>query len=84
MRRLDPRLGNRTLLALAAQRALIRRGQPPYVVEWPESEGMSTLLDAAKHLPTRDPWALPDLEDTRQEGLAGLLAQARARLGERP
>jgi hypothetical protein len=67
----DPRLADMTLLVLAAKRRLATRQAP----HWSTTEGISQLLEAARHLPTREPCALPDLEDCT--GLARLLAEAR-------
>jgi hypothetical protein len=43
--------------------------------QWWKSEGLSSLLAAAKRLPPRDPWDLPDLEDAGSFGR--LLKEAR-------
>ena len=75
---IDARLENAALLTLAAwrlqQRRQAARTQPP---DWRYTEGLASLLEAARALPKRDPWALPDLQDSG--GLAGLLADARRR-----
>jgi hypothetical protein len=76
MRRLDPRLASPTLLALAAQRCLAQRTQPPPPADWRMTEGLSSLLAYAKTLPPREPWALDDLSDT---GMGQLLREARLR-----
>jgi hypothetical protein len=74
---IDPRLANAALLTLAAyrvqQRRQVARTQPP---NWQQTTGISALLEAARALPRRDPWAMPDLEP--RDGLARLLAEARA------
>ena len=78
----DPRLQNTALLTLAAwriqQRHQAARTAPP---DWRYSEGLAALLEAARHLPRREPWALPSMED--DSGLAGLLREARARQQDR-
>jgi hypothetical protein len=71
----DSRLADPVLLALAARRCQARRQAP----DWQTSVGLASLLAAAKALPRRDPWALPDLGEC--DGLAGLLAEARLRRG---
>jgi hypothetical protein len=75
MARLDPRLANPTLLALAAQRVLARQEQPPPPPHWSQTEGLSALLAAAKHLPKPEPFSLPAVDECT--GLARLLAEAR-------
>jgi hypothetical protein len=70
---IDPRLASVPLLTLAAFRVQQRRqSQPP---DWRYSVGISSLLAAAKALPQRDPWDLPDLE--AHDGMARLLKEAR-------
>jgi hypothetical protein len=44
---------------------------------WQHTEGLCALLTAAKALPTRDPWDLPDLDAEAQTGFGKLLAEAR-------
>ena len=73
----DPRLADLALLTLAAMRAR----QRPQVPDWRNTVGLCALLDAAKALPKRDPWDLPDLDTT--SGLGKMLAEARARRKER-
>ena len=73
----DPRLLDTTLLTLAALRAR-RRQQVP---DWPSTVGLSALLDAARSLPRRDPWAVDTLDTT--SGLGKLLAEARQAQQER-
>jgi hypothetical protein len=68
---LDPRLADMTVLVLAAKRRLATRQAP----DWRTSVGMSSLLEAARSLPRREPFALPSVEDC--DGLARLLAEAR-------
>ena len=72
----DPRLQDVQLLAVAAyrvhQRREAARKQPP---DWRFSVGISTLLEAARALPRRDPWTMPTVEDGG--GLARLLQEAR-------
>jgi hypothetical protein len=74
----DPRLTSTELLALAAfrvhQRRQAARTQPP---DWRYTEGLASLLEAARALPQRGPWDLPSVEESG--GLAGLLADARRR-----
>jgi hypothetical protein len=68
----DPRLADMTLLVLAARRCQARTQLP----DWRSTEGISSLLAAAKALPQRGPWEMPSVDDT--SGLAGLLKEARA------
>ena len=70
---IDPRLTNVPLLMLAAFRVQQRRQRQ--VPDWRCTEGISSLLAAARSLPPGGPWDLPDLEST--EGLGRLLAEAR-------
>ena len=67
----DPRLADMTVLILAAKRLAARQQVP----DWRSAEGMHALLEAARYLPRRGPWDLPDLDD--RSGLSGLLHQAR-------
>ena len=67
----DGRLADRTLLVLAAKRRLATRQAP----DWRCTEGISSLLAAAKALPQRDPWSLPTVEGC--DGLTRLLQEAR-------
>lgn len=76
----DPRLQNAALLALAAYRVRERRQRQ--VPDWRYSVGISQLLEAARSLPKRDPWAMPDVEECT--GLARLLAEARQWEKEHP
>jgi hypothetical protein len=69
----DPRLGNTSLLALAAFRIQQRRQQA--VPDWRYTEGLAALLAAARSLPTRAPFALPSVEEC--DGMERLLAEAR-------
>jgi hypothetical protein len=71
MASVDPRLADLTVLVLAAKRRLAAR----HVPDWQQTEGLSALLAAARALPQRDPWALPDLEES--SGLARLVKEAR-------
>jgi hypothetical protein len=75
---IDHRLADPILLALAAKRCQARQQLP----DWRQTEGLSALLDAAKHLPKREPFALPDLEECT--GMARLLAEARRWEKEHP
>jgi hypothetical protein len=68
--KVDPRLADVTLLALAAKRRLAMRP-----AAWEQTEGLCTLLEAARHLPKRGPWAMPDLES--DTGMGKLLREAR-------
>ena len=69
----DPRLLHTALLTLAAYRLQQRRQhQAP---DWRVSVGMSSLLDAARSLPRRDPWDLSGLDTSR--GMGKMLAEAR-------
>ena len=45
---------------------------------WHHAEGLAALLEAARRLPQREPFALPELEET---GMGKLLKEARRRLG---
>jgi hypothetical protein len=73
----DPRLADPIILALAAKRRQAKR----QVSDWRTSEGLYSLLQAAKALPRReDPWGLSDLDTT--SGLGKLLAEARLQGGE--
>jgi hypothetical protein len=69
----DPRLTNTSLLALAAYRLQQRRQHQ--IPDWRYTEGISALLEAARHLPTREPCALPAVEECT--GMARLLKEAR-------
>jgi hypothetical protein len=70
----DPRLRDTSLLTLAAFR--IRHRRQHQVPDWRSSEGLSSLLDAARSLPRRDdPWDLSGVDTT--SGLGKLLAEAR-------
>ena len=77
----DPRLLSTEFLAIAAyrlqQRRQAARTAPP---DWRYSEGLASLLEAARHLPQRGPFELPDLQDC--DGLARLLHDARAQAQE--
>jgi hypothetical protein len=68
----DPRLGNASLLALAAFRLQQRRQHQ--VPDWRYTEGISSLLAAARSLPRRDPWDLSGVDTTT--GMGKLLAEA--------
>lgn len=70
----DPRLQNVALLTLAAFRIQQRRLTVPRP-HWSTTEGLASLLDAAKALPTRSPWDLPDVDD--RSALGRMLAEAR-------
>jgi hypothetical protein len=74
----DPRLADPILLVLAAKRRQATR----HVPDWRTTEGLSSLLAAARSLPTREPFALPSVEDCT--GLARLLAEARQWEKEHP
>jgi hypothetical protein len=52
----DPRLRDVQLLTLAAYRIQQRRHR--HVPDWRTTEGLSALLEAARHLPRREPFAL--------------------------
>ena len=67
----DPRLADMTLLVLAARRCQARTQGP----DWRQAEGLAALLAAARSLPQRGPWELPDLEAAGSMGR--LLAEAR-------
>jgi hypothetical protein len=67
----DPRLADMTLLALAAKRRHAKRQVP----DWRSSVGISQLLEAARSLPKREPFALPSVEEC--SGMEKLLAEAR-------
>jgi hypothetical protein len=43
---------------------------------WEHTVGISALLEAARHLPKREPWDLPTVDETT--GMGKLLAEARA------
>ena len=73
----DPRLTDLSLLSLAAMRVRRRRQVP----DWPRSVGLASLLDAARVLPKRSPWEMPDLDTST--ALGQLLAEARQRQKER-
>jgi hypothetical protein len=73
---LDPRLADPVLLVLAAKRRLATRQAP----HWSTTEGLAALLQAARSLPTREPFALPSVEEC--SGLEKLLAEARLKGGE--
>jgi hypothetical protein len=45
---------------------------------WQHTEGLCALLEAARRLPQREPFALPELEET---GMGRLLREARRALG---
>ena len=74
MMAIDPRLQNVALLTLAAYR--LRQRRQHQVPDWRGSVGLASLLEAARHLPPRDPWEMPDLENSGAMGR--LLAEARA------
>jgi hypothetical protein len=74
----DPRLADPILLALAAKRCQARQQVP----DWRASEGLSSLLAAARALPRREPFDLPAVEACT--GLARLLAEARLWEKEHP
>ena len=67
----DPRFSRYTVLLLAAKRVWRR-----HRTAWERTEGLAALLEAARSLPKRDPWDLPDLDTT--SGLGKMLAEARA------
>ena len=64
----DPRLQHVALLALAAYRLQQRRQRA--VPDWRYSEGLASLLEAARHLPPRDPVELPRPRRRGQHGAA--------------
>jgi hypothetical protein len=70
----DPRLTDTLLLLLAGRRVQHRLAQPP-LPDWDKTEGLCALLQAAKLLPQRDPWALPALEP--ETSFSPLLREAR-------
>jgi hypothetical protein len=74
---LDARLQNTALLTLAAYRLQQRRQRQ--VPDWRYTEGISALLEAARSLPKREPFALPSVEECT--GLERLLAEARLKGG---
>ena len=47
---------------------------------WQQTQGLHALLQAAKALPPREPWDLPDLDPEPQTGLGKLLVEARRSL----
>ena len=69
----DPRLQHVALLTLAAYRLQQRRQHE--VPDWRTSEGLASLLEAARHRPEPRGVELPPLEECT--GLARLLAEAR-------
>jgi hypothetical protein len=71
----DARLADLTVLVLAAKRCQARQQVP----DWRASEGLASLLDVARRLPQREPFALPDLEECT--GMERLLAEARQKGG---
>jgi hypothetical protein len=75
---IDPRLADPVLLALAAKRCQAKQQAP----DWRTTVGLSALLDAAKHLPRRDPWDLTPVDTTSAMGT--LLAEARQWEKEQP
>jgi hypothetical protein len=77
----DPRLQDIQLLTLAAYR--LQQRQQRAVPDWRYSVGMSALLEAARHLPRRGPWELPDVESD-DTGLGRLLREARQWEKEHP
>ena len=75
---IDPRLTNVPLLTLAAFRIQQRRQhQAP---DWRTTQGLASLLEAARSLPKREPFVLPAPEACT--GLERLLAEARLQGGE--
>jgi hypothetical protein len=66
-----------TVLALAAKRCQAKQQAP----DWRCTEGLAALLQAARSLPTRAPFALPSVEEC--SGLEKLLAEARLKGGAR-
>jgi hypothetical protein len=70
----DARLTDVSLLTLAAFRVRERRQRQ--IPDWRFSVGISQLLEAARALPRRGAWELPDLEASGS--LGRLLAEARA------
>lgn len=67
----DPRLVDPVILALAAKRRQARQQTP----DWRTCEGLSSLLDAARHLPRREPFSLDGVDTS--SGMGKLLAEAR-------
>ena len=51
---------------------------------WQHTLGLSALLEAAKGLPPRDPFALPDLDEEPRTGLGALLVEARRWKADQP
>jgi hypothetical protein len=72
---IDARLGNDTILLLAAKRLAARR-EADAASDWEHTVGLASLLEASRHLPKVEPWDLPDLAPSG--GLGRLLAEARA------
>jgi hypothetical protein len=73
----DPRLQNTALLTLAAYR--LQQRQQHLLPDWRYTEGLASLLDVARRLPTREPCDLPAVEECT--GMARLLAEARLKGG---
>jgi hypothetical protein len=73
----DPRLADPILLALAAKRCQARQQTP----DWRHTEGLAALLEAARHLPQREPFALEGVYEDAP-GFGGLLWQARQQTQE--
>jgi hypothetical protein len=74
----DPRLTDISLLCLAAKRAQARR-EARDASDWERTTGLASLLEASRHLPTVEPWDLPELD--HRGGLGRLLARG-ARVAE--
>jgi len=65
--------------SLIARLVLVERALRPSAA-WEHTEGLYSLLEAARHLPQRDPFALPEAESNT--GMGKLLKEARRRLGQ--
>ena len=59
--------------------ALLEAANPDQ--SWKYTKGLASLLEAARRLPPREPWDIPDLDPTAP-GLEGLLARAKLGLPE--
>src|SRR5262245_29461225 len=62
-------------LAVMAQKLEPAAAEPDQA--WQHTGGLSTLLQAAKQLPPREPWNGEDLDPEPQTGLGKLLVEAR-------
>jgi len=64
--------------SMIARLALLEAANPAQA--WHHAEGLAALLEAARRLPQRDPFALPEVES--RTGMGTLLKEARRRLGQ--